>query len=73
MKSKVIQQLENAGIITDMMTICPHCKKEVEPMMWQLGCCGESSDSFVEGYLFNDDTFMTEEQINKYFLSGDIH
>jgi len=72
-KSDIIKKLEEEGIIVDVVTVCPYCGNEVGPMNWQLGCCGESSDHFVEGYLFNDDTFMTEEEVLAIYKSGSIH
>jgi hypothetical protein len=72
-KSPLIKQLEESGIIVDVITICPYCGTEATAMMWQLGCCGESSDHFIEGYLFNDDSFLTEEQVHALYKSGSIH
>jgi hypothetical protein len=73
MKSPTVIELENAGIIIDAITICPHCKQEVTSIKWQLGCCGGSSDDFIEGYLFKDNTFLTETQIEILYKSTNIH
>lgn len=72
-KSDIIKKLEEEGIIVDVITICPYCGNEVGSINWQLGCCGESSEHFVEGYLFSDDTFMTEEEIIATYKSSSIH
>lgn len=72
-KSDIIKQLEDKGIIVDVLTICPYCGTEATASMWDRGCCGESSQHFQEVYLFNDDTMLTEEEVHAYFKSGAIH
>lgn len=72
-KHSIIEQLEDAGQIIDVITICPYCGTEVNATKWQLGCCGESSDHFVEAYLFNDDTMMTEAEVLATYKSASLH
>jgi hypothetical protein len=72
-KSSLIKKLEEEGIITDVVTICPYCGSEATSFMWHQGCCGESSDHFVQGYLFSDDTILTEDQVNALYKSGSLH
>jgi hypothetical protein len=73
MKGSVIEELEKNGQIVDVITICPYCGNEVNASKWTVGCCGESSDHFVEAYLFSDDSIMTEEEIVATFKSTSIH
>jgi hypothetical protein len=72
-KPSIIKELEDSEMIVDILTICPYCGREVNASMWTLGCCGESSDHFIEAYLFNDDSIMTEEEVLATYKSSAIH